>query len=61
MTRMSRKTDSSTRDIARKGPVFPAISAENTVGDPNGISSVGNPILKILTLLPEPPQMLLTA
>jgi hypothetical protein len=55
------EADSSTRDIARKGPVFPAISAENTVGDPNGISSVGNPILKILTLLPEPPQMLLTA
>ena len=29
--------DSSTRDIARMGPVFPAGTAENTVGDPNGI------------------------
>ena len=27
----------------------------------NGISSVGNPILKVLTLLPQPPQLLLTA
>ena len=31
------EADSSTRDIARIEPVFPAVSAENTVGDPNGI------------------------
>jgi hypothetical protein len=55
------EADSSTRDIARMEPVFPAVSAKNTVGDPNGISSVGNLILKVLTLLPQPPQMLLTA
>jgi hypothetical protein len=32
--------DSSTRDIARMGPVFPTATAENTVGDPNGIDTV---------------------
>ena len=55
------EADSSARDIARVEPVFPAVSAENTVGDPNGISSVGNPILKVLTLLPEAPLLSLIA
>jgi hypothetical protein len=35
------EADSSTRDIAPKGPVFPAISAENTVCDPNGPLAIG--------------------
>jgi hypothetical protein len=29
--------------------------------DPNGILSVGNQVLKVLTLLPEPPLLRLTA
>jgi hypothetical protein len=36
-------------------------AGENSVSDPNGIFPVGNHVAKVLTLLPEPPLVRLTA
>jgi len=50
-----------TRRYLITGKALGAKALFTTGSDPNGISSVGNPILKVLTLLPEPPPLRLCA